>query len=190
MGLTLHHNCIWRGSYNSPLTWQGAIAPRACLHCWPPFLFFSFFQWLRNVWWSHFILHKVTKNRTTMSWRRTSDMRVIWHPTYYWKWMMFGGHMSFIGREPKSVVSQKYEDEYVNGNIFLVKPTICFKTLWILGRLDIWYSLKRLEYDKVFLMNISMSSMRYVKNQSVGHFLIHGHVLKMALVVVCCVSGK
>jgi hypothetical protein len=33
-----------------------------------------------------------------------------------------------------------------------------------------------------------MSSMRYVKNQSVGHFLIHGHVLKMALVVVCCVS--
>jgi hypothetical protein len=34
---------------------------------------------------------------------------------------MFGGHLSFIGREPKSVVLQKYEGEYVNGNIFLVK---------------------------------------------------------------------
>lgn len=33
---------------------------------------------------------------------------------------MFGSHLSFVGREPKSVVLEKYEGEYVNGNIFLI----------------------------------------------------------------------
>ena len=37
------------------------------------------------------------------------------------EWMMFGGHLDYVGWKPKSVGLAEYEGDYVNGNILLVQ---------------------------------------------------------------------